>query len=88
MNASCDADIVHGICFFLTPSVSAMGNTPDILYSFSFFLCSSKERTKESLSDWRSQAGAPETISSAFLGARYTSRKGATKNAELRAVSG
>jgi len=79
MNASCDADIVHGICFFLTPSVSAMGNTPDILYSFSFFLCSSKERTKER---------APETISSAFLGARYTSRKGTTKNAELRAVSG
>jgi hypothetical protein len=44
-----------------------------------FFLCSSKERTKER---------APETKNSAFLSACYASLNGATKKSEFLAVSG
>jgi hypothetical protein len=47
--------------------------------SFLFFLCSSKERTKER---------APEMTTSAKTGARYTGLNGATVLAEVRTISG
>jgi hypothetical protein len=48
-------------------------------FSFLFFLCSSKERTKEK---------APEMTNFIWPYARYTSRVGATVQSKFRTISG